>query len=306
MENKTMYQIGDMVQYRGNFGNGPIEQVTVIGIGSKNDRVVYDMNNGHWAYEYQIVGKVITPTPVAEPEPDRVYTDNAYTKTAHQRVSEKYVHVDTLKVYDKMTRMGFSVVSSTSARSKTKEHSRHITMFQHPTVKIGDSMLRIIVDNSHDGSRSVTIRIGLFRMACANGLVVGSDVVAPYRIRHIGNIDERVEGIDDYIAASMAAIQTMHGTMVNTILPDSQVEELYLAAWLLRFKDAEGYHSYWFKAKRTEDEGNSTWAVFNRIQETLMKGGLRKRSRAIKSAARDVDFNNELCNLISNNINLAA
>jgi hypothetical protein len=238
---------------------------------------------------------------------NREYVNNAYVQTAHTRVSEKYQHVNTLSVYEKLTSLGFNMVTtSASKRAKTGEHGRHITMFQHPTIQIGDSMLRVIVDNAHDGSRSVTIRVGLFRMACANGLVIGSDIIKPLRIRHIGNVEERVEKIDDYIAASMATIQTMHDKMANILLSHEQVLELYQNAWRLRFGSDEGFNPWYFGAKRDADQGNTTWAVFNRIQETLMQGGLRKRSRAIKSPARDVDFNNALCNMVSNYIKLAA
>lgn len=235
------------------------------------------------------------------------YTVNAYTKTAHERVTDKYVHVDSTRVYEKLKTLGFSVVSSNSTvRAKSKEHGRHITMFEHPTTKIGDSRLRVIVDNSHDGSRSVTIRVGLFRMACANGLVIGSDVIKPYRIRHVGNVEDRIEKIDEYIAASMATIQTIQDRMTNILLNTDQTVELYRNAWILRFGSDEGFSIGFFNSKRTQDDGNSTWMVYNRIQETLMQGGLKKRSRAIKSATRDVDFNNDLFNLVANTVKLAA
>jgi len=241
-------------------------------------------------------------TPVA-----KEYTINAYTQTAHERVTDKYVHVDSTRVYEKLKTMGFTVVSSNSAlRGKSKEHGRHITMFEHPTLQVGDSMLRVIVDNSHDGSRSVTIRVGLFRMACANGLVIGSDVIKPYRIRHIGNVEQRIEKIDDYIAASMATIQTMQDRMNSILLNTDQTVELYRQAWVLRFGSDEGFSPWFFNSKRTQDDGNSTWVIYNRIQETLMQGGLKKRSRAIKSATRDVDFNNDLFNLVADSVKLVA
>jgi len=55
--NQTMkhkYEIGQRVVYRGDFGMGRREEVVIIGMGEKNDRPVYDLDNGHWCYENQI------------------------------------------------------------------------------------------------------------------------------------------------------------------------------------------------------------------------------------------------------------
>jgi len=52
----AIYSDGDKVKYRGGFGSGPVEVVTILGIDEKNGRVVYDLDNGHWCYEDQIIG----------------------------------------------------------------------------------------------------------------------------------------------------------------------------------------------------------------------------------------------------------
>ena len=70
---KMSVKVGQKVKYRGNFGSGPIEVVTLESIelcedehekyGTPVDEVdVWDLNrccvcldNGHWAYGYQIV-----------------------------------------------------------------------------------------------------------------------------------------------------------------------------------------------------------------------------------------------------------
>lgn len=50
------YSEGDKVIYRGSFGRGSSETVTIEGVDEKNGEVVYDLDNGHWCYESQIVG----------------------------------------------------------------------------------------------------------------------------------------------------------------------------------------------------------------------------------------------------------
>lgn len=48
------YKIGAMVVYRPGFGMDPPTVATILGIGEKNNRQLYDLDNGHWAYESQI------------------------------------------------------------------------------------------------------------------------------------------------------------------------------------------------------------------------------------------------------------
>ena len=50
------YSEGQKVKYKGSFGNGKIEIVTILSADDeKNDRPVYDLDNGHWCYEDQII-----------------------------------------------------------------------------------------------------------------------------------------------------------------------------------------------------------------------------------------------------------
>jgi hypothetical protein len=47
------YKVGDEVIYHLNDGNE--KQAKIIGLGMKNGEELYDLNDGHWAYEDQIV-----------------------------------------------------------------------------------------------------------------------------------------------------------------------------------------------------------------------------------------------------------
>lgn len=52
MEQK--YEIGQSVTWRGGWGTQPPQPAKIVGVGEKNDQPVYDLDNGHWAYEYQL------------------------------------------------------------------------------------------------------------------------------------------------------------------------------------------------------------------------------------------------------------
>jgi len=52
-------RIGNQVNWRGKYGTGPVEEVTIIGDGMESGEVVYDLDNGHWAWGYQLTNSAM-------------------------------------------------------------------------------------------------------------------------------------------------------------------------------------------------------------------------------------------------------
>jgi hypothetical protein len=48
------FNIGDQVMWRGSWGTRAPAPAKVIDLGEKNGEPVYDLDNGHWAYEHQL------------------------------------------------------------------------------------------------------------------------------------------------------------------------------------------------------------------------------------------------------------
>lgn len=48
------FNIGDQVMWRGGWGHNAPAPAKIIDLGEKNGEPVYDLDNGHWAYEYQL------------------------------------------------------------------------------------------------------------------------------------------------------------------------------------------------------------------------------------------------------------
>ena len=48
------FNIGDQVIWRGGWGRNAPAPAKIIDLGEKNGEPVYDLDNGHWAYEHQL------------------------------------------------------------------------------------------------------------------------------------------------------------------------------------------------------------------------------------------------------------
>ena len=48
------FNIGDQVMWRGGWGTRAPKPARIVDRGEKDDTPVYDLDNGHWAYEHQL------------------------------------------------------------------------------------------------------------------------------------------------------------------------------------------------------------------------------------------------------------
>jgi len=53
-EMEYQYEIGQEVMWSGGWGRQAPKPAKIIDKGEKNCKPVYDLDNGHWAYEYQL------------------------------------------------------------------------------------------------------------------------------------------------------------------------------------------------------------------------------------------------------------
>jgi hypothetical protein len=227
------------------------------------------------------------------------YIKQAYTKNGNlEKVSSNYKHIDTEAIYRSIESLGFNQIQ-TSVPKKANDFSRHITRFQRESLICGELKPQLIVDNSHDGSRALYIRFGIFRIYCANGLVAGTDMIQPIRLTHSGKKTITTEEIERFVIAAEKAYTEMYTKMVSVELSFEDIELFGALAHEIRYGDNVDEYATLFKlriAKRQKDEGNNLWVIYNRAQECLMKG-TKYRSKRITSDRKAIDFNNELSNL---------
>jgi hypothetical protein len=176
------------------------------------------------------------------------------------------------------------------------------------TVHLKDSVPEVVFLNSHDGTSSYQLRLGLFRAVCTNGLIVSVGAFPAYCVAHRGDI------VDEVVTVALEAserFETLAGRverMEQRLL--AQDEQLGFArkALALRFPelDKAGMQpSQLLGCRRVDDSSNNLWTVFNRVQENLLGGGLIRhtesgrlsRTRRITSIREDVRLNGRLWDL---------
>lgn len=231
------------------------------------------------------------------------------------QVSRRYGFLPTYQVVEKMHAHGFIPVEvrNYQRRDSTRlKYTKHMVRFRQAGKlrAVGDVIPQIIMLNSHDRSSRYEIYSGLYRLVCANGLVVGESS-RTLSIRHTANV------IDDIIEATERLTQQQKETfkhvdaMRKTHIEEKKQYAFAKHALALRPTRAGSIDpASLLIPRRNEDNGTNLWSVFNRVQENLIKGGVegrtengrRTRTTEIKAISADMKINTGIWALAMNEL----
>lgn len=210
-----------------------------------------------------------------------IFADNK-----HESRSDRYTYIPTIDVLRGLRTEGFQpfMVCQTRVRNDSKrEHTKHMVRLRHASQIEGKEANEIILLNSHDGSSSYQMLSGVFRFVCSNGMVCG-DTLSDIRIRHKGNIiDNVIDGafrvLDDF-----ELINGQKDGMKSLTLNDGEQAAFARAALSLKYDievaPAPITENQLLRPQRIEDRSGDLWTTFNRVQENMIKGGVRGRNTA--------------------------
>lgn len=241
---------------------------------------------------------------------------SVFADEAHESRSARYAYVPTFEVLQGLQREGFEVYSATQSRTRIADrssHTKHMLRLRHRSMQlraVGDSVPEIVLVNSHDGSSSYRMMAGMYRLACNNGLTVPDGVVQTFKVQHSGRIADKVtEGAFEVLDGLTRVIESRDDMRALT-LAEGEQRAFANAAAMLRFEPEEGEAlpvtvDQINRPRRMEDRAPDLWTTFNRVQENVIRGGLRGRNanggrmstRAVTGIDQDVRLNRALWTL---------
>jgi hypothetical protein len=256
----------------------------------------------------------------------RIYDQNEapiYTQNKGQNLSDKYQLIDSRQVIKQFESLGFNyeTTSSSKVRDPLRQgYQKHMMVFTRDDLVLDDgNKMQLLAINSHDGGHSLNIRAGVYRAVCANGLVAGADIYQQ-RVIHIGDVLKKTRESINEIVARSGDLRHELNLMQSRELSFQESEQLIKDAVDLRLNDIEGLYTVDLSSvdrlRRKEDKGQDLYTVFNRIQESIIRGGIRYQTRKvetnqfgheynktrnattkeIKSIAKSIEYNTKLWN----------
>ena len=235
-----------------------------------------------------------------------------FTRTAHERVSERYSLISTWDCVQGLAQAGFYPVKAVETRKRdNKQFARHMLRFRRQDSQMENgNFAEVVLINSHDGLSSYQMKAGIYRQICSNGLVVGNDYLN-HKIKHAGNVIEKVVGAANDIIEVIPEVIDRANQWQSIQLTNKQKEIFAESAMLLKWdketiQDSSLTPDKLLAPKRFQDRDNNLWTTFNVIQENMIKGGLiyynskentRSTTRAVNSITESTKLNEALWNL---------
>lgn len=244
---------------------------------------------------------------------------SALSTRSHERLSARYGFIPTNEIVDAFSREGWALTSANEAKVRHQSRQglqRHLLRFAHESqLQLGiKERIETILINSHDGTSSLQIGAGIFRMACANGIVIADNTVASIRLGHHKlDMDTVLNSAHTILGQAQnvsEVIECWKGTQI------SQEDAFHLAEQgiKLRWPEAESRPitaRVALAVNRSEDAHNDLWTTFNRVQENIIRGGQHdstritprgkyfRATRSVKSLAENVRLNKGLWEIAS-------
>jgi len=229
-----------------------------------------------------------------------------FANEAHESRSSRYTYIPTINVLDGLRKEGFQPFFVAQSRSRIEgksEFTKHMLRLRQINEIEASEANEIILINSHDGTSSYQMMAGCFRFVCQNGMVTG-DIVEDIRVRHKGNIVHNVIDAAFTIVDNFEAVNESVDGMKSTLLLPAEQELFAEAALSLKYDENEApiTPNQLLSTRRIADKNNDMWSNFNRVQENLLRGGLRGRNaagnrtttREVKSIDNNVKLNKAL------------
>ena len=232
----------------------------------------------------------------------------------YKDVSDKYQFLHTLDVVDLLRTEGWypAKVQEVKSRGDKIGFQKHLIRFRHPNLIKGNEFIETVMINSHDRSIAYQFLMGVYRMVCANGMIVG-DTFQKVSVKHIGIKPEEVIEASYRIIETAPMISESMSAMKQITLNDKEKMIYAESANDIVYGRDDANNSLspiesWklLVPRREADRNNSLWSTFNIVQENVIKGGLRGRNpitnrrtktRQIKNIDRDVKLNKALWTL---------
>lgn len=244
---------------------------------------------------------------------------SVFATAPHHEVSDRYGFQPTIDVVDALRFEGWMPVDATQKNvrdSSKRELTTHLLRFRRldNDIVVGDSVVELLLKNAHDRSSAFVLHAGIFRMACANGIVIADSTFAKMSVRHGKNIvGDIIEGACDIIEEVPMITHHVEG-MQNTMLDGYQRGNFARDAFTMAYgerdenlvtSDGQIIHQM-LAPKRQSDMGHDLWSTFNVIQENIIRGGIcltklnektgyrRSTTREVKNIDKNIKLNKQL------------
>lgn len=210
-----------------------------------------------------------------------------FAKSPDFEVSDRYSFVPTTELVDMFRDNNWHPAYVSQTAGKTPGGlivSKHQIRFRQPgstgITHLNDSVMELVLTNSHNRSSGFLLDAGLFRKVCDNGLIVKDSNFGGISVRHVGNAPDLAWEAAEKMVEEIPRLQdTIDQWQCIDLDATTQLQIAQHGAELRWGEKPPVSAKTLLRAHRYADDKNDLWSTFNRVQENLMRGGSKGRAR---------------------------
>ena len=222
------------------------------------------------------------------PELIKSIAPSVFATEPSSKMTNKYSFVPTDQVMEFFDREGWKI--SSVKQSGKGIHSVHELRYRNSELpKVGDTIVEAIIQNSHNGTSAFSMRSGLFRLVCSNGLTVPTSIAESFKLRHnhflLDDVKELAESFSKKLPMIDGSVKRMMERELTFDEKKSFVMDAAKIRWAVGSVPATINVEEILTPLRNEDKGDDLWRVFNVVQEKMMRGGVTYKSARGRSTS---------------------
>jgi len=212
------------------------------------------------------------------PQTVKANQNNPFTTTmpSLEHVTERYAFISTAQFIQDVQSFGYTLDRTSAPRRGLGMHSMTFSHADMP--KIDGLEMRFLATNSHNGTSAFRLYIQILVQVCSNGLVAWQSKENA-KVIHRGYALDKVQDALTLVRSQFdSTLQTVEQMKQRDVSPESGAEFLKQAVEL---RDARPFAVIDLqRVQHREQTENNAWNVFNRVQESVIRGGYRTVEQA--------------------------
>ena len=249
--------------------------------------------------------------------------------------SNKYGTTQTRGVIEVIKDNGFDIRATLAPNARNEENrqfNKHVLRITRPELLKEQNIPEIVFINNNNNRGSAQIMLGIFRMICQNGMILG-DTIHSQKIRHDSNFLDNLDNGLQLAFKDFDKTKLLLETMQNIELSSTEISaykhfisQEVLVPMLSNKNTQKISIDNSFNPLRVEDQRNDLYTTFNRVQEHVITKGIKYQrideikkegvlnnelkfingtTRTIKAIDKNVKVNQELMNKTLDYFNIA-
>jgi hypothetical protein len=207
----------------------------------------------------------------------------------HLTKSERFQAIQPSQIATVLDGHGFDLISLKTGHARNadrQDFQNTVAVYQSrdTSLNVGGTDFRLVFKVPHLYGALIGM-LGLYRLVCKNGLVVGARNFETVKVKHLGDPVSELNALIPRLVAQRQNLNDLIGAMQARQVSPIELRDLALTVANIRLQDTQNiahvHAEDLLRVRRAEDRGADLFSVLNVLQENALRFGMRYQTRTV-------------------------